>query len=69
VIRIDNGLEFRDQKQGIWAYKNGVKLDFIQPGKPTQSGHIESFNSKLRDECLEMEWFTSLHEARTVIEE
>jgi putative transposase len=69
VIRIDNGPEFRGQKLDVWAYKNQVKLDFIQPGKPTQNAHIESFNSKLRDECLEMEWFTSLSEARATIEE
>ena len=41
---------------------------FIEPGKPTQNGQIESFNGKLRDECLNLESFTSLYEARTLIE-
>jgi putative transposase len=45
-----------------------MKLHFIAPGKPTQNGHIESFNGKLRDECLNQEWFTSLQEARVVLE-
>jgi putative transposase len=51
-----------------WACKNKVKLHFIEPGKPTQNGHIESFNGKLRDECLNLEWFVSLQQARCVIE-
>ena len=45
-----------------------MKLHFIDPGKPTQNGVIESFNGKLRDECLNMEWFTSLGEARATLE-
>jgi putative transposase len=53
---------------GVWAYRNKVKLHFIEPGKPAQNGHIESFNGKLRDKFLNMEWFVSLQEARTVIE-
>ena len=68
VIQIDNGPEFRGQKLDVWAYQNQVKLHFIAPGKPTQNGHIESFNGKLRDECLNQEWFTSLQEARVVLE-
>lgn len=67
VLQIDNGPEFRGKKLDIWAYQNTVKLHFIQPGKPTQNGHIESFNGKLRDECLSQEWFTSLQEARSLI--
>jgi putative transposase len=50
------------------AYENKVKLDFIEPGKPTQNGHIESFNGRFRAECLDQEWFTSLQEARERIE-
>ena len=51
-----------------WAYRNGVRLDFIDPGKPTQNAFIESFNSILRRECLKDHWFTSLQEARDIIE-
>lgn len=68
TIQVDNGSEFTGRKLDEWAYRNKVKLHFIEPGKPTQNGHIESFNGKLRDECLNMEWFVSLQEARGVIE-
>lgn len=68
VLQIDNGPEFRGKVLDLWAYQNQVKLHFIEPGKPTQNGVIESFNGKLRDECLNMEWFTSLGEARTTLE-
>ena len=50
-----------------WPYKNGVTLHFIEPGKPTQNGYIEPFNGKLRDECLNQEWFTSLFHARCIL--
>jgi putative transposase len=53
----------------LWASKNSVKLDFIEPGKPTQNGLIESFNGRFRDECLNQEWFSSLKEARQLIED
>lgn len=69
VIQTDNGSEFTGCKVDQWAYKNGVKMFFIEPGKPTQNGKIESFNGKMRDECLNLEWFTSLHEAKTLIED
>lgn len=68
VIQIDNGPEFRSKVLDVWACRNGVKLDFIEPGKPTQNGLIESFNGRFRDECLNQEWFFSLHEARQLIE-
>jgi putative transposase len=68
VIQVDNGSEFTSRMMDEWAYTNKVKLHFIEPGKPTQNGHIESFNGKLRDECLDMEWFTSLQEAKNIIE-
>ena len=48
----------------MWAYKNGVHLDFIRPGKPVENGYIESFNGKLRDECLNVEIFFTLADAR-----
>lgn len=69
VIQTDNGPEFTGHALDAWAYKNRVKLFFIEPGKPVQNAHIESFNGKLRNECLNLEWFTSLREARQVIEE
>jgi putative transposase len=67
-IRMDNGPEFTGQAMDEWAYRNGVRLDFIDPGKPTQNAFIESFNSILRRECLNDHWFTSLQEARDIIE-
>jgi transposase InsO family protein len=51
-----------------WCERKRVRLDFIQPGRPMQNGHIESFNGKFRDECLNTHWFTSLRQARTIIE-
>lgn len=60
--------EFRSKVLDVWACHNGVKLDFIEPGKPTQNGLIESFNGRFRDECLNQEWFFSLQEARHIIE-
>lgn len=51
-----------------WAYRNGVKLDFIQPGKPVENAYIESFIGRFRDECLNENWFISLKDARDIIE-
>jgi putative transposase len=68
VIQTDNGPEFTGHKLDAWAYRNKVRLFFIEPGKPVQNAHIESFNGKLRNECLNREWFTSLREAQAVIE-
>ena len=67
-LRIDNGPEFRAKPLDIWAQKNKVTLFFIEPGKPTQNGQIESFNGRFRQECLNQEWFTTLNEARQIIE-
>jgi putative transposase len=69
VIQTDNGPEFTGHKLDAWAYKHKVRLFFIEPGKPVQNAHIESFNGKLRNECLNSEWFTSLREAQMVIEQ
>lgn len=69
LLQIDNGPEFRGKTLDVWAKKNGVELHFIDPGKPTQNGHIESFNGRFRQECLNQEWFTSLKEARLLIEQ
>jgi putative transposase len=51
-----------------WAYREGVELHFIQPGKPTQNAFVESFNGTVRDNCLNEHWFASLREARRIIE-
>lgn len=69
VIRTDNGKEFCGRAMAIWAHENGVALRFIEPGKPNQNAYVESFNGRLRDECLNEHWFTSLAHARAVIEE
>lgn len=68
-IVTDNGPEFAGKVLDAWAYARDVKLHFIQPGKPSQNGYIESFNGKLRDECLNEHWFMSLDDARNLIEE
>lgn len=69
IITLDNGTEFTSNHFDEWAYRAKVALDFIQPGRPTENGHIESFNGRLRDECLNVNWFASLEEARQVIED
>jgi putative transposase len=63
-ITTDNGSEFGGKAMEAWAYQAGVKLDFIRPGKPVQNGFIESFNGRLRDECLNGELFFDLADAR-----
>ena len=68
VIRSDNGKEFTGRAMLNWAHRNGVMLRLIEPGKPNQNAYVESFNGRLRDECLNEHWFTSLPHARTVIE-
>ena len=67
-LQVDNGPEFRGKALDLWAYRNKVQLVFIEPGKPTQNGHIESFNGRFRAECLAQEWFGSLGQAREMIE-
>ena len=68
VIRTDNGREFTGRAMLTWAHRNGVELKLIQPGKPNQNAYVESFNGRLRDECLNEHWFTSLTHARVEIE-
>ena len=68
TIQTDNGPEFTGHALDSWAYRNRVRLFFIEPGKPVQNAHIESFNGKLRNECLNLEWFTNLREARYILE-
>jgi putative transposase len=68
AIVVDNGPEFRGRVLAAWSEQRGVRLEFIQPGKPAQNAYIESFNGRLRDECLNANWFTSLSDARRKIE-
>ncbi|MGH7583933.1 MAG: integrase core domain-containing protein [Gemmatimonadales bacterium] len=68
VIVCDNGPEFVCQALDHWAEQHGVTLDFIRPGHPVENCFIESFNRKLRDECLAIHHFGTLHEARATIE-
>jgi putative transposase len=68
VIRVDNGPEFLSKALDRWAYENAVTLDFSRPGKPTDNALVESFNGRLRDECLNAHWFLSLTDARSKIE-
>jgi putative transposase len=67
-LRVDNGPEFISEMLDRWATRHGVKLDFIQPGKPTQNAHVESFNGRFRDECLSEDRFPTLARARLEIE-
>ena len=63
-ITVDNGSEFCSRALEAWAMTNEVQLCFIRPGRPVENGFIESFNGRLRDECLNVEWFSSLDDAR-----
>lgn len=67
-ITVDHGTEFQSRALEDWAYRRGVQLDFIRPGKPVENAFIESFNGRLRDECLNVHQFASLAEAQTIIE-
>jgi putative transposase len=68
AITVDNGTEFTSRALDEWCYLTGVQLDFIRPGKPTENGMIESFNGRLRDECLNATEFVSLEHARSVLD-
>jgi putative transposase len=67
-LRSDNGPEFVSRAVLEWLQAQGIETALIDPGKPWQNGADESFNGKLRDECLSLEWFRSRAEARVVIE-
>jgi putative transposase len=68
VITVDNGPEFTGKTLDEWAYRRGIKLNFIRPGKPVENAYAESFIGRLRDECLNENWFSSVKEARDIIE-
>ena len=67
-IQVDNGSEFISKALDHWAYENNVILDYSRPGKPTDNPFIESFNGSFRDECLNINWFLSLSDAREKVE-
>ena len=69
VIRTDNGPEFVGKAMLNWSFRNAVSLKLIEPGKPNQNAYVESFNGRLRDECLNEHWFTGLAHAKVVIED
>lgn len=60
---MDNGTEFASRALDAWAYREGVRLDFSRPGKPTDDAYVESFNARLRAECLNAHIFESLDDA------
>jgi putative transposase len=68
TIRLDNGPEFISKDLDLWAWSNGVTLDFSRPGKPTDNAFVESFNGKIRAECIDQNWFLSLDDARSKCE-
>jgi putative transposase len=67
AIRCDNGPELTSRHFLAWSIERGIELLHIQPGKPTQNGRLESFNGKLREECLRVSWFQNLFDARQKI--
>ncbi len=67
-ITVDHGTEFMSRALEDWAWRRGVQLDFTRPGKPTDNSYIESFNGKLRDECLNTTQFPDLAHAQQLIE-
>ena len=68
-IRVDNGPEFISKSLDWWAYFNKVTLDFSRRGKPTDNAYIESFNGRVRQECLNQHWFLSLADAQEQIDQ
>lgn len=68
TIKVDNGSEFISKVMDRWAYEHKVELDFSRPGRPIDNAKIESFNGRLREECLNAHWFLSLDDARRKIE-
>lgn len=69
VITMDNRPEFAGRALDEWAYRKGVKLNFIRSGKPIENALAESFIGRLRDECLNTNWFVNLKHARDIIED
>ncbi len=68
IIVSDNGPELTSKALFFWARRQQVRLQFIQPGKPTQNAFVESFNGKFGEGCLDQQWFRDLPDARTIID-
>jgi len=66
-IRLDNGPELTSRHFLAWAQERQIELRYIDPGKPVQNAKVESFNGRLRDECLNVSWFANLWDARQKI--
>ena len=69
TIQVDNGTEFTSRHFDLWAWTRGVRIDFIRPGRPIENAYIESFNGRVRDECLGAHWLESIEQARRVLRE
>jgi putative transposase len=67
ALRMDNGPQFTSRRFLAWCLERKVATNYIQPGRPVQNGHVESFNGRLRDECLNVNWFGNLFDARRKI--
>ncbi len=67
-IKVDNGPEFISRVMDNWAYFNKVHMDYSRPGRPIDNAWIESFNGSFRNECLNVNWFMSLEDAKAKIE-
>lgn len=67
-ITVDHGTEFQSRAHEDWAYRRGVQLDLTRPGTPTENAYIESFNGRLREECLNVQQFDSIADERRKIE-
>jgi putative transposase len=61
---VDNGTEFTGRALGAWVIAQGAQLNLIRLGRSVENSYIESFNGRLRDEFLNVEWFSSLDDAR-----
>lgn len=68
IITVDNGSEFAGKDLDAWAHWKKVRLEFIRPGKPVENAYIESFNGRLREECLNDQVFLSMEDARVKLE-
>lgn len=67
-VFVDNGSEFSGRLLDLWAYHNNARIDFSRPGRPTDNCFVETFNGSLRDECLNVDWFETLEDAKQKIE-
>ena len=67
AITTDNGPEFAGKALDLWSHDCGITHTFIRPGKPVENAYIESFNGRVRDECLNLHWFHSLDQARLIL--